>query len=459
MEGSIIIGVDCRGQWVEKSNRYVWHWKEGEMLEMIAMIVQSDVLYDDFVNLIISFCGLNCQPEEFAFSYMRNFFENQRVLSFKITNQVRLRVYLSDLTRPVLRVYIVEKTRENENQNVEEEDIKKDFIDDRLDDLDMNIPDGDQTPTPIDATNTMCSSSQSTQSGNLQDDGTEFFIGMSFKDKNELSNTLFISCLKKGFRIKKVIYLSSVFCFKCANSNCKWWLRAVKYSDRFVIHKHEKHHTCGSEHISGQNPHATAKVLGEYFRSSFPDGKGPSTRLMDLVRGTLEHGYKVLDAYRYMIESINPGSKTTLHLDENERLKYFFVSYGAWIQGFRHLRKGIAVDGTFLKSRYNGVLLAAVAQNAENHIFPIAFYMGSLFFTSAYFDFCIRHLGENIRNNYHNKRVVTFFYRAAKTYSREEFLDHFNQIADVNPKATEFLARVSFERWSREFCSAIGTIL
>ena len=54
----------------------------------------------------------------------------------------------------------------------------------------------------------------------------------------------------------------------------------------------------------------------------------------DLVRGTLEHGYEVLDAYRYMIESTNPESKTTLHLDENRRVKYFFISYGAWIQGF-----------------------------------------------------------------------------------------------------------------------------
>ncbi|PHT40016.1 hypothetical protein CQW23_18870 [Capsicum baccatum] len=95
-------------------------------------------------------------------------------------------------------------------------------------------------------------------------------------------------------------------------------------------------------------------------RSSFPDGKGPSTRLManqllkdlgvlvsywkvytvmgiakDLVLGTLEHGYEVLDAYR------NPGSKTALHLDGN--------------------------------GRYNGVLLAAVVQDAENHIFPIDF--------------------------------------------------------------------------------------
>ncbi|KAM3236381.1 hypothetical protein P3L10_016418 [Capsicum annuum] len=311
MEGLITIRVDCHGHWVEKRNRYVWRWKEGEMLETIAMTVQSDVSYDDFVNLIISFCGLNCQPEEFPISYMHNSFENQRVLPFKITDQVRLRSYLSDSTRPVLRVYMVEKTRENENQNVKEEE-KEDFFDDRLDDLDMNIPDDDQTPASIDATNTMCSSSQSTQSGNLQEDRTGFFIGI----------------------IKK------------------WWLRVVKYesSDRFVIHKHEKHHTCGSEHISGQNSHATAKVLGEYFRSSFPNGKGPLTRLManqllmnlgvrvsywkvymamgiakDLVQGTLEHGYEVLDTYRYMIEPTNPGSKTTLHLDENGRFKYPMV--------------------------------------------------------------------------------------------------------------------------------------
>ncbi|KAH0738892.1 hypothetical protein KY290_037597 [Solanum tuberosum] len=36
------------------------------------------------------------------------------------------------------------------------------------------------------------------------------------------------------------------------------------------------------------------------------------------------------------------------------------------------MRKVIAVDGTFLRSKYEGVLLSAVAQDAENHIFPVA---------------------------------------------------------------------------------------
>ena len=85
------------------------------MLETIAMTVQSDVSYDDFVNLIISYYGLNCQSEELVISYMHSSFENQRVLPFKIIDQFRLRTYLSDSFRPVLRVYVVEKTKENEN--------------------------------------------------------------------------------------------------------------------------------------------------------------------------------------------------------------------------------------------------------------------------------------------------------------------------------------------------------
>ncbi|KAF3635722.1 hypothetical protein FXO37_25845 [Capsicum annuum] len=47
---------------------------------------------------------------------------------------------------------MVEKTRENENHNTEEEQ-QQDIFDDRLDDLDMNITDDDQTPTPVNTTN------------------------------------------------------------------------------------------------------------------------------------------------------------------------------------------------------------------------------------------------------------------------------------------------------------------
>ena len=37
------------------------------------------------------------------------------------------------------------------------------------------------------------------------------------------------------------------------------------------------------------------------------------------------------------------------------------------------MRKVIVVDDSFLMSEYRGVLLSAVAQDAENHILPVAY--------------------------------------------------------------------------------------
>ena len=91
------------------------------------------------------------------------------------------------------------------------------------------------------------------------------------------------------------------------------------------------------------------------------------------VWGTHDHEYTVLNAYHYMLEVVNPGSKTTLSLNQNKRFQYFFISYDSWIIGFQEMIKVIVVDGTFLRSKYGGVLLSAMAQDVENHIFPVAF--------------------------------------------------------------------------------------
>ena len=172
-----------------------------------------------------------------------------------------------------------------------------------------------------------------------------------------------------------------------------------------------------------------------------------------------------------------------MSLYENGRFQYFFVSYVAWIIGFQEMRKVIAVDGTFLRSKYGGVLLSAVAQDAENHKFSLFFYvvekecdpsyeyffqnmisfvddtdelciisdrhpsirkMVSRIYPASHYGCCMRHLGENIRNNFHNSKVVSHFYKAAKAYDICEFNDHFNQIRDLVPKAVEALEHIGF---------------
>ena len=79
-------------------------------------------------------------------------------------------------------------------------------------------------------------------------------------------------------------------------------------------------------------------------------------------------------------------------------------------------------------------------------------------YPASHYGCYMRHLRENIRNNFHNSKVVSHFYKAAKAYDICEFNDHFNQIRNLVPKAAEALERIGFHTWSRSFCPELGTI-
>ncbi|KAG5595869.1 hypothetical protein H5410_037101 [Solanum commersonii] len=233
------------------------------------MTVKRNILYDDFVNLVMEKCGYNCQLKDLVMSYIPHFFHNEKVLPFKITDQPSLVVYLGGAKRPpILRVYVDENLIK-EDHNLKED--QQDMLNDEFDDVDMNNHDveieKDDVPDfeshnphiPIVGSNIPCSS-QSSRVNNVRDDETNFYKGMTFKNKEELENSLKIACLEKDFRLKK------------------------------------------------------------YFENRFPNGKGPYTRDMpnqlctelgcrvsywkiykgmkhakSNVKGTREHGYAVLN--------------------------------------------------------------------------------------------------------------------------------------------------------------------
>ncbi|XP_062085852.1 uncharacterized protein LOC133791959 [Humulus lupulus] len=58
---------------------------------------------------------------------------------------------------------------------------------------------------------------------------------------------------------------------------------------------------------------------------------------------------------------------------EEDRFKYCFFSLGVSRRGFRTCRPVLCVDGTFLKTKYGGQMLCAVALDANNHLYPVAF--------------------------------------------------------------------------------------
>ncbi|XP_016556150.2 uncharacterized protein LOC107855643 [Capsicum annuum] len=155
------------------------------------------------------------------------------------------------------------------------------------------------------------------------------------------------------------------------------------------------------------------------------------------------------------------------------------------------MRKVIAVDDTHLYGKYEGVLLSTIEQDTENHIYPIAFCVVDkendaswmfffkklksivvdgpyLYFISyrhksiangiakaynhAHHGYYMRHLGENLRVNYHYGEHLYLFYNAAEAYSPKEFSDHFVEFKNYYLEAAFFLEHeLGFKKWSRAY--------
>ncbi|XP_010513650.1 PREDICTED: uncharacterized protein LOC104789691 [Camelina sativa] len=98
---------------------------------------------------------------------------------------------------------------------------------------------------------------------------------------------------------------------------------------------------------------------------------------MNAARGNEEEGYRFLATYLHLVESTNPGTihdiKTSVDKKGNTKFKYLFFAFGASISGFQYLTKVIVIDGTTMKGKYKGCLVAASGQDGNMQIFPLAF--------------------------------------------------------------------------------------
>ena len=80
-----------------------------------------------------------------------------------------------------------------------------------------------------------------------------------------------------------------------------------------------------------------------------------------------------------MLEQQNPKTVTKLQVDEDNRFEICFMAFGACIFDFRTCcRSTIAIDGTHLKEKYNGILFITITMGDNDQIFPIAFGVGHL---------------------------------------------------------------------------------
>ncbi|XP_016567023.1 uncharacterized protein LOC107865221 [Capsicum annuum] len=171
----------------------------------------------------------------------------------------------------------------------------------------------------------------------------------------------------------------------------------------------------------------------------------------NIVQGTPEHGYAVFPIFSYIFNGLNPGSINSLRVNEESgRFIYYFMAFGASIRRYAYMRKVVPVDGTHLSGKYEGVLLSAVAQDTQNHIYPL--------------DYCVVDKENDASWGFFFEKLKAFvvdepelciisdrhYYHEAKAYTLEEFNDYFNALKERCPSAAACLENeVGFEKWIR----------
>ncbi|KAK9292967.1 hypothetical protein L1049_020949 [Liquidambar formosana] len=263
---------------------------------------------------------------------------------------------------------------------------------------------------------------------------------------------------------KKVIAL----CKMRDSNSCMWHVHAalLKINNFFYIKALNNVHSCGSAVRTTNNSRVSSQLVATLIREKIRDK--PLHRPVDVIYDMKEHygidityhhawwgvkrakknlfgdqsmSYDLLRWYKDEVTKTNPGSVVEIEYDSiSRRFKRVFVSYYACKYGFHYCRPLLFLDGTFLKGRYKGNLLAATAKDGNQ---------------DGFHAYCLHHLKGNLRDklagtpNSYKERMVKLLTECAYALSTTSFNYKITQLLqEGGDKVRTFLHNLPPENWS-----------
>ncbi|KAK4779255.1 hypothetical protein SAY86_006783 [Trapa natans] len=311
---------------------------------------------------------------------------------------------------------------------------------------------------------------------------------------------------------------------KCKADGCPWRIHASKLATTqlICIKKMNPTHTC--EGTDSRNSHqATRSWVASIIKEKllmFPNYK-PKDIVNDIkqeygiqlnyfqawrgkeiakeqLQGSYKEAYSQLPLFCEKIMETNPGSLATFTTKEDSSFHRLFISFHASLHGFQQgCRPLIFLDSMPVKSKYQGMLLAATAVDAEDAVFPVAFavvdsetvenwhwFLGQLksalstlvpltfvadrlkglresiaeIFDGSYHAYCLRYLTEQLMQDLKGqfshdvkRLIVEDFYAAAYAPRPEGFQQFMESIKSISLDAYQWILQSEPQNWANAF--------
>ncbi|KAL7161207.1 hypothetical protein ACSBR2_041791 [Camellia fascicularis] len=276
----------------------------------------------------------------------------------------------------------------------------------------------------------------------------------------------------------------TVHCKRRANLGCLWSVhaRVKNYSKAFVIKQFDDVHTCGSSFRTIKHARMTSSMIGVLISSDirnkaltsvsevvcdFKDYYGTEVsyrrawmgveKARGLVFGDYSSSFDDLRWYVDAVNTCNPGSVFDMEFDIDSKGRHFkclFFAFEACIHGFKYCRPVLILDGTFLKGRHKGCLLAATAKDGNQGLLKA---LAEVFPFSSH-SFCLMHLKTNlktylsVKSRESKEYLLILFSRCAYAPTIELFNELFEEFKGRCGRSVEkFLENLPNECWRNAY--------
>uniref|UniRef100_A0A0D3BCV1 Uncharacterized protein n=1 Tax=Brassica oleracea var. oleracea TaxID=109376 RepID=A0A0D3BCV1_BRAOL len=321
--------------------------------------------------------------------------------------------------------------------------------------------------------------------------------GDLFLNKTVLKARFELCAMKHNFHYTVTNSNKSVWCIRCADKKYVG-VHSCEPSSKTSAGKTASAKTIGSlimHKYEGIKEGLKAKDIVQIMRNDYGceifDSLAWDSReyAVNAVRGIPEESYGKIPKYLHMLRETNSGTHSSYETGVNGRFRYLFIAFGKSIRGFsKVMRRVIVVDGTFLKSKFKGVLLVATAIDGNSNLYPIAFGIvdseneqswewfmrqlkvvvaddnGLAFISNrqvsiakklekvyplARHGICIHHLLNNVISYFKGKGLAGLISKASKAYRVVDFKKMFAHVCNISPAIGNYLMEADVKKWAR----------
>ncbi|KAL6313700.1 hypothetical protein AAG906_010118 [Vitis piasezkii] len=251
-----------------------------------------------------------------------------------------------------------------------------------------------------------------TNIGNL---GGEFMVGQVFNSKADLQHAAKLYSISAH---QEYVVVSST-------KNC---------ITSFAINKYNGLHKCVNPCLNRDHQQVDSNLIAAHIQGMI---KAQFTLSGAAIQAS------IVEKFEYQI-SYKKASKAKLKALIN---LFIFWTFHPSIEGFKHCRPVLNIDGTHLYGKYKGTLMIAMGCDGNNQgLCVISYRHPSIMATMSdvhlgwsepytYHRVCMRHLASNFMTRFKDKILKNLMCRAALATKIEKFNKHMNTIGRINATA------------------------